>query len=134
MKIASLPAVLFLVLLVSCASFRSLPDNHSGLTLDHSGRLSEITYRDLRNAKGTLVLTCPFTHSLDAKYISKCHKDAAAFVEEANRYWSEYVGPIHMTDIIFDNNGGACLDTFVPGREAADCFSFIYVRVPIKLK
>ena len=104
-----------------------------GITLGHFTKISRITLQDLKEADGRLELNCPLTHEYNSAYKEKCKKDASTFVGLANTYWSKYLYPINASDVVFDD-GATCIDTFVSGREADDCYHFMGIKIDIRYR
>jgi hypothetical protein len=72
----------------------------------------------------TLRMTCGLTYERNTSYREACRGRATAFFAAVSDGWSASVCPIEADAIIY-SDGGVCLDTFIPGREALDCLDFV---------
>ena len=80
----------------------------------------------LRTNKNTITVSCPMHfYSPPAEIIKpECVELVNAAIVLANKKFSDSLSPIAASDIKYESGGG-CFDTFIPGREQADCFTEI---------
>jgi hypothetical protein len=80
----------------------------------------------LRTHENQITVSCPmYFYSPPAETIEpECVDLVNAAVVLVNRRLSDNLSPIIASDIKYESGGG-CYDTFIPGREQADCFTEI---------
>jgi hypothetical protein len=84
----------------------------------------------LRSNGNFLSISCPYTPRLDERYRAQCLNLLKDAVQRLGR-WPEQLTPPRMADIKIERRQ-TCLDTFIPGREAADC-EFYYLEAVVPL-
>jgi hypothetical protein len=79
----------------------------------------------------SLNISCPYTDSIDGQYRSQCQASVAAAISSLSR-WSDQLSLPPVTDISLQEQH-TCIDTFIPGREVADCeHYFLEATIPLR--
>lgn len=86
----------------------------------------------LRENGDELTVNCEITRQLDASYRESCAKSLVQLVATLSARWSSTLSPVTLSDMTLADEQ-TCLDTFIPGREAADC-EFFYIRAEVPLR
>ncbi len=69
----------------------------------------------------SLRIGCGEVVRADAAYREACLRSTDALLAELSAHWNRALCPIDPSTLRYEQGGG-CYDTFIPGREAADCF------------
>ena len=124
-----------ILLLALCACKTTSPSAFGSLQLYLNGSstksVSELKLKKIKNIQSPFLVNCKFSVHIEGEYEANCKSELARFIEIANTQLvlnkSGYIfvqGPI--------KKGGICFDTFVPGREAADCFEYLEANIEIR--
>lgn len=71
-----------------------------------------------------------YTYKIQEKDYEACRDYAKAAVRYLNQNNQFISGPINFEGVTYLEEG-VCIDTFIPGREATDCFDFVQFKVPL---
>ncbi len=87
----------------------------------------------LRTNGGVLAIRCPlhFLSPPAAAILPECKDLIPHVIALLNRKLDHAITPIDESGVTFETEEG-CVDTFIPGREAMDCYTQIVARVPVK--
>jgi hypothetical protein len=87
----------------------------------------------LRSNGGVLAIRCPmhFLSPPAAAILPECQELIPHVIALLNRKLDHAIIPIDESRVAFETEEG-CVDTFIPGREAMDCYTQIVARVPVK--
>lgn len=79
-----------------------------------------------------LTVNCELSIQLDDAYRETCARRLTQLVETLSARWSSVLSPINLSDMTLADEQ-TCIDTFIPGREGADCEIF-YIRAKVPLR
>lgn len=92
--------------------------------------VSSLSQEQLRSVGSSISISCGVT-SVDGLTVTRtlCEKRVKSMLMQLSSAWPTFVP--YIANIAFTESR-TCLDTFVPGREAADCEFFdVNARIPI---
>jgi len=95
--------------------------------------VSALPLESLKQHGATLIVACDWRQVQDAAYEKECREQLSAAVENLAQRFPDELEPIAIDELKFED-GGVCIDTFIPGREAADCFDYLRIVLPLHWK
>ena len=129
--------LLFVLILQGCANTEEWPEemDYCAGKVPNRGsiRLSsvfELHSWDLEFMGKSISVECDYTYKIQERDYEACRDYARAAVTYLNQNNQFISGPIKFEDVTYSEEG-ICIDTFIPGREAADCFDFVQFKVPL---
>ena len=78
-------------------------------------------------------IQCELLYGIESEDRKACKGYTSTIVTYLNRNSLREGYYLSISDVLYSDEG-ICIDTFIPGREAADCFDFIRVSIPIRKK
>lgn len=105
----------------------------SALDMCRPEYVSALPLESLKQHGATLTVACGWWEVLDAAYEKRCREELSAVVADLAQRFPGELEPIAVDELKFENQG-TCIDTFIPGREAADCFDYLRVKLPLRWK
>jgi hypothetical protein len=94
----------------------------------------DVPKANLASIKGngnSLNVRCPYSISISALYRSQCQASVAGAISSLSR-WPDQLSVPAAADVSLQEQH-TCIDTFIPGREAADCeYYFLEATVPLR--
>ena len=107
-----------------------VPDNV--MPLCRAEKALELPLEWLRQ-RDKLSLTCEWWSLVDASYEEQCHDEIRGVIATWALRFTNDLEPIEFEKLRFVRRSD-CIDTFIPGREAADCFDYLVVDLPLAWK
>lgn len=86
----------------------------------------------LRENGHELTVNCEISGQPDASYRESCTKSLVQLATTLSTCSSSALSAITLSDMMLTDEQ-MCIDTFIPGREAADC-EFFYIRAKVPLR
>lgn len=135
---ASMPWALLAML--SVAGCATVPDSDSSGACSKENSdwcdvydVAAASERDLRSNDAAVAVDCPmhFDRPPAAAIMPECVALVGAALVLLNRRFSEDLQPVEPSAVRYSDRT-SCLDTFVSGREGADCFTAIRAIIPLK--
>ena len=97
----------------------------------HISRAFQLSSEELACFGSTLRVQCDLVHTITESDQAACRLYASALSTYLRRSACAIVQPSATAPITY-SKGGVCIDTFIPGREAADCFDFVEAHIPLE--
>jgi hypothetical protein len=127
-------SILFVTLLSGCAGIdsRDLPCMKGSFSCDVHEFVA-IDKTTLQSRGDFVEVECPWHwHCPSIESIQpECENLIRAAVLLVNQKYSRDLIPIELSGIQY-REGGGYVDTFEPGQEAADCYSSVVAKIPLK--
>lgn len=79
-----------------------------------------------------LRVNCGLLHGIKEEDRAACRVYVSAVATYLSRDAGATLTPAPNMPVTF-KDGGVCIDTFIPGREADDCFDYIQASIPLTL-
>lgn len=131
---ARLTAVATALLMAACAHAPADEGGDAACSLHtacYAGDVPGATLSAIRSNGDWLEVRCPDTDRIDAAYRARCQSSLAAAIRSLSRWPSELSPPAASEMRLKEEQ--ACIDTFVSGREAADCGHYsITAKIPLR--
>lgn len=122
------------LLMAACAHAPAEDADYSACALHTACYAQEVpgaTLSDIRSNGSSLEVRCPDTDRIDDAYRSRCQASLAAAIRSLSR-WPGELSPPAASEMRLKEEQ-ACIDTFVSGREAADCGHYsITAKIPLR--
>jgi hypothetical protein len=91
----------------------------------------QITEKELACFGDALRVECDYVYGIKNKDRAACRIYSEAIVAHLNQNISGNLGPANNASTEFIDRS-VCIDTFIPGREALDCFDYIEAQIPLE--
>lgn len=132
-----LSLLIIVVLTCSCTAQRKLvreaSESCSSPAVDCTPELAAIAELDVLRTNGkAITVDCGVTHKIDVAYRQSCEKRLSTLAEALSTRASSELSTVSVTDMTLLESQ-TCIDTFISGREAADCeFYSVSAKIPLR--
>jgi hypothetical protein len=122
------------ILASSCTELPSQSEQQPQRCVLKSGECSPeelvvISREELQSAGDQLRVTCGITSVLNESFEKQCRTRIGSMIIQLSNEWPDFRVPAIPTGITLRSEQ-TCMDTFIPGREGADC-EFVSVSATI---